>query len=172
MVRLSTGVCVVMGEWVGERVSDFVKLWRVCSCSQKKWEQMTNEQPGLAWHLTVSYGMLPPLHLLLLFDSYVALVWYPRLHLTNEHASLLLKKKTMAVAKTTLSFPPSHPLPPPRQMDRGESQTALFTTVSAAVLFVCVYGLMKWQKFFVQNCHLWSCLQLCRSSFHFCAVVA
>lgn len=147
-------VCVVMGEWVGERVSDFVKSWRICSCSQKKWEQMTKEQPGLAWHLTVSYGMFHPLRSpspssLSLFDSYAALAWYPRLRPTNEDVSLLLK--TMAITKMTRSFPSSHPLPPPRQMDRGESQTVFFKSISASVLFACVYGLMKWQSFFYRT---------------------
>lgn len=125
-----------------------------CSCFRKKWEQMTKEQPGLAWHLTISYGIFPPLRSpslssVSLFDSHAALAWYPRLRRTNEDVSLLLK--TMAVRKMTVSFPsshpPSHPLPPAQQMDRGESQTTFFKSISTSVLFVCMYGLMKWQSF-------------------------
>lgn len=138
--------------WKSERLCNIMEDW---SCSQKKWEQMTKEQHGLAWHPIVSYGVFPPLRLppvssLSLFDSHAALAWYPRLRQTNEDVSLLLK--TMAVIKMTVSFPsshpPSHPLPPPRQMDRGESQAAFFKSISASVLLVCVYGLMKWKFFY------------------------
>lgn len=38
------------------------------------------------------------------------------------------------------SLPPSHPLPPPQQMGRGESQTMFFKSIPVSV---CVFGLMK-----------------------------
>lgn len=63
---------------------------------------MTKEQHGLAQHLTVSYGMFPPLRLLSLSDSSVAPARYKLLRPTNEAASLLLK--TINVRKMTLSF--------------------------------------------------------------------
>lgn len=115
---------------------------------------MTKEQPGLAWHLTISYDMFPPLRshsqsLLSLVDSYAAQAWYPRLRPTNEDLSLLLK--TIAIIKMTRSFPSSHPYPPPQQMDWGESQTVFFKSISASVLVACVYGLMKWQRFFYRT---------------------
>lgn len=36
-------------------------------------------------------------------------------------------------------------------MDRGESQTVFFKSISTSVLFASVYGLMKWQSFFYRT---------------------
>lgn len=69
------------------------------------------------------------------------------------------------------SLPPSHPIPPPQQMDRGESQTTFFKSISTSVLFVCVYGIMKWQSFSTELASLKLPAALQKYLF-FCAVVA
>lgn len=157
--------CNGAGEWVKE----WATLWYhggLFMFQKKKWEQMIKEQPGLAWHLTVSSGILPPLRSpplpsLSLLDSHAALARYPRPRRPNEDVSLLLK--TMAVTKMTVSapssHPPSHPLPPPQQMGRGESQTVFFkssTSVLCVRVCVCVRACMAiWNgKVYLQNWHL------------------
>lgn len=151
-----SAVCVVMGEWVGERVSDFVILWRIVPVpkrSESRWQKNSPAWLGTSPSPTVYF--LPCLcsHF---FDSHTALAWYPRLRRTNEDVSLLLK--TMAVTKMTVSFPsflpPSHPLPPPRQMDRGESQTVFFKSIFTLVLIVCARMGLWNGKVFLQNWHL------------------
>lgn len=103
-------------EWLCERVSDFMILWRtvpVCRRSESSWQKNS-----LAWLATspsptvyfLPFARLPCLcsHF---FDSHAALARYPRLRRANEDVSLLLK--TMAVTKMTVFFPsslpPSHP---------------------------------------------------------------
>lgn len=102
-----------------------------CSRVQQKWEQMTDERT--AWLA------LAPRHLplyvssaLSLSDSHAVPARYPRPHWTNEDVSF---SETMAISRITasFSFPPSHPLPPPQQMDRGESQTMLFRSISSVL---------------------------------------
>lgn len=125
-----------------------------CSCLEK---EVRADDKRTAWlgftpHLLLRCIPSPSLAssaFALTFDSHTALAWYPHLRQTNEDVSLSLK--TMAVTKRTASFPssflPSHPLPPPQQMDRGESQTVFFKSISTSVLCARVYGLMKWQSF-------------------------
>lgn len=93
-------MAVRLNGWRSERHCKIFR--RICPCSRKKWEQMTKEQRSLARHLTISYGMFPPLRLLSLSDSPVARARNKLLRPTNEAASLLLK--TITVRKMTLSF--------------------------------------------------------------------
>lgn len=108
---------------------------------------MTKEQRGLARHLAVSYGMLPPLRSLSLADSHGAPARYQLLRQTNEAASLLLK--TITIRRMTLSFSllPTLFHPHGRWTEVKAKPCSLTTSLLQCWLSVDV--LMKWQKYII-----------------------